>query len=99
MLSYKEIIHRSMFGFVLEVKPATKFNFLEELIPSSVPRKLKDLEITRVHHVEGASDWFLPCSINSVYYKHAFPETNIAPENRPSQKETSIPTIRFQVLC
>ena len=24
-------------------------------------------------------------------------ETNIAPENRPSQKETSIPTIHFQV--
>ncbi len=27
------------------------------------------------------------------------PETNIAPETRPSQKETSIPTIHFQVLC
>ncbi len=27
------------------------------------------------------------------------PETNIAPENRPSQKETSIPTIHFQVPC
>ena len=27
------------------------------------------------------------------------PETNIAPENRPSQKEISIPTIHFQVLC
>ncbi len=26
------------------------------------------------------------------------PETNIAPENRPSQKETSIPAIHFQVL-
>ena len=27
------------------------------------------------------------------------PKTNMAPENRPSQKETSIPTIHFQVLC
>ena len=27
------------------------------------------------------------------------PETNIAPANRPSQKETSIPIIHFQVLC
>ena len=27
------------------------------------------------------------------------PETNIAPENGPSQKETSIPTIHFQGLC
>ena len=26
-------------------------------------------------------------------------ETNIGPKNRPSQKETSIPTIHFQVLC
>ena len=25
------------------------------------------------------------------------PETNIAPQNRPSQKEISIPTIHFQV--
>ena len=27
------------------------------------------------------------------------PETNIAPENGPSQKETSIPTTNFQGLC
>ena len=27
------------------------------------------------------------------------PETNKAPENGPSLKETSIPTIHFQVLC
>ena len=27
------------------------------------------------------------------------PETNIAPENRPSQKEIHLPTIHFQVLC
>ena len=33
------------------------------------------------------------------YEALTLPETNIAPENRPSQKETSIPTIPFQVLC
>ena len=27
------------------------------------------------------------------------PETNVAPENGPSQKESSLPTIHFQVLC
>ena len=27
--------------------------------------------------------------------ENTLPETNIAPENRPSQKETSIPTIHF----
>ena len=34
-------------------------------------------------------------------YKNYTPETNIAPENRPSQKETtsSIPTIDFQGTC
>ena len=26
-------------------------------------------------------------------------ETDVATENRPSQKETRIPTIHFQVLC
>ena len=81
-----------MFNFALEVKPATKFKLLEELIPSSVPRKeLEDLEITRHSSCRSvASDWFLPCSINSVYYKHTLPETNIAPENRPSKKETIV---------
>ena len=29
-------------------------------------------------------------------YRVTLPETNIAPENRPSQKETIIPTIHFQ---
>ena len=29
--------------------------------------------------------------------RSTLPKTNIAPENRPSQKETSIPTIHFQV--
>ena len=31
--------------------------------------------------------------------KNTLPETNIAPENGPSQKETSIPTIHFQGIC
>ena len=31
--------------------------------------------------------------------KIAIPKTNIAPENGPSQKETSIPTIHFQGIC
>ena len=30
-------------------------------------------------------------------HSHALPETNMAPENRSSQKETSIPTIHFHV--
>ena len=31
--------------------------------------------------------------------ENTLPETNIAPENRLSQEETSIPTLHFQVLC
>ena len=30
------------------------------------------------------------------YFEVTLPETNIAPENKVSQKETSIPTIHFQ---
>ena len=30
-----------------------------------------------------------------VFEDFTLPETNIAPENRPSQKETNIPTIHF----
>ena len=35
------------------------------------------------------------CQYQLVYL--TLPETNMAPENRPSQKETSIPTIHFQM--
>ena len=40
-------------------------------------------------------------NLKQVWLTITLPETNIAPENRPSQKETSIPTptINFQVLC
>ena len=30
---------------------------------------------------------------------YTLPETNIAPTRKPSQKENSLPTIHFQVLC
>ena len=35
--------------------------------------------------------------VNSLVFI-ALPETNIAPENRPSQKERNFPTIIFGVL-
>ena len=44
------------------------------------------------------NDWL---NKKSKYHKTSsvtLPETNIAPENRPSQKETSIPAIHFQLL-
>ena len=34
-----------------------------------------------------------------MFMHYTLPETNIAPENIPSQKEISIPTIHVQVLC
>ena len=34
-----------------------------------------------------------------VSLNYTLPETNIAPEHTPSQKETSTPTIHFQGLC
>ena len=38
----------------------------------------------------------LDTSLRNMWDLSTLPETNIAPENRPSQKETSIPTIHFQ---
>ena len=35
----------------------------------------------------------------SVSFDVILPKANIAPENRPSQKETNLPTIHFQGLC
>ncbi len=31
----------------------------------------------------------------AIPVEHTLPETNIAPENRPPQQESSIPTIHF----
>ena len=46
--------------------------------------------------VDAAWCRLVPCFfLNGV----TLPETNIAPEHRPSQKETSLQTIHFQVLC
>ena len=46
----------------------------------------------------GGAFQFMNC-IGYWGLKITLPKTNMAPENRPSQKETSIPTIHFQVLC
>ena len=42
--------------------------------------------------------WWWWCSNYVSLPKGTLPETNIAPENRASQKERSIPTILFQGL-
>ena len=39
------------------------------------------------------------CMVYLPTWKVTLPKFNIAPENRPSQKETSLPTIIFQGLC
>ena len=39
--------------------------------------------------------WNVDTKIISNKCKSTLPETNIAPENIPSQKETNIPTIHF----
>jgi len=37
--------------------------------------------------------------VEAAIRRTTLPETNIAPENGPSQKETSLSTTHFQVLC
>ena len=36
---------------------------------------------------------------NGICCKNTLPRIKIAPDNGPSEKESSIPTIHFQVLC
>ncbi len=38
-------------------------------------------------------------SLDQDIYTSTLPATNIAPENRSSQKENNLPTINFQGLC
>ena len=49
--------------------------------------------------VEGLKKKSPKCWLRKKGWLYTLPETKIAPENRPSQKETSIPTIHFQVPC
>ncbi len=53
--------------------------------------------IPLTYHTFGKLVSHLPPVTRTRNRRHTLPETNIAPENRPSQKETSIPTIHFQV--
>ena len=39
------------------------------------------------------------CEVIVTVIPYTLPKTNIAPARKPSQKETSLPTIHFQVLC
>ena len=50
-------------------------------------------------HLVGKLSRYGGDSTNPATLCGTLPETNIAPENRPSQREASIPTIHFQVLC
>ena len=47
------------------------------------------------HAQFGFGAMFHETMIMDDYGRNTLPKTNIAPENRPSQKETSIPTIHF----
>ena len=64
---------------------------------------------TRIRYLrpESITEAYLLCRYRYIYVclhmqktsVNTLPETSMTPENRPSQKETSIPTIHFQGLC
>ena len=56
------------------------------------------LQLTPVEPPE-TSKRFVGFILSERSVTHTLPETNIAPENGPSQKESSLPTIHFQGLC
>ena len=49
--------------------------------------------------VSGKSRFQRHTKVSTILAHITLFKTNIAPENEPSQLETSIPTIHFQVLC
>ena len=61
--------------------------------------------VASIRRLENAMSWqlnFVWMKINNEsarICRNTLPETNIEPENWPSQKESSIRTIHFQVLC
>ena len=66
---------------------------LKRLEPASIEKKT-----TKHFRKLSFQPWGLLVSEFSSFRRSALPKTNIAPENRPSQKNNSIPTIHFQVL-
>ena len=81
------------------------WKYLQEMSTSGDLERMKSLSSAghhggvRVFHdtVEIARGLAFMASLLTVLLD-TLPETNIAPENRVCQKETSIPTIHFQVL-
>ena len=51
-----------------------------------------NISMSSLEREEQVYPLFIQCLQNTL------PETNVAPENRPSQKEISIPTSHFQVF-
>ena len=62
------------------------------------PRNRDPHKTTRIHW-KVIKIVFIMAQFDGTFGANTLPKTNIAPENRPSQKETGIPTVHFQVLC
>ena len=54
-------------------------------------------EMFQSHDASMTSPVYLPTFTINISHSCTLPETHVAPENRPSQKETSSPTIHLQV--
>ena len=68
-------------------------------VPVPVPPPPRQVITQHGKNGTGESTGRAPFQIVSERAKHTLPETNMTPENRPSEKETSILTIHFQELC
>ena len=82
-------------SFLLSIPSIPKCAECMEYLPSHFPLFMWPFF---TFHVGNPYIW----RIWDIVYKelhNTLPETNIAPENRPSQSESSIPTMHFQGLC
>ena len=90
---------RLCFTFISQSSPGVE---VARIVDMSHPYKSSPQKMA--YHVVAVGIFFgrifwkftLKVLAENMFFSLTLPETNIAPENRPSQKETSIPTIHFQ---
>ena len=67
-------------------------------VATTKPDSIWNDSLSHFSDSHGTSPVYFPYPWMVDFYG-TLPKTNIAPENRPSQKETSVPTVNFQGLC
>ena len=82
----------------IQAAPARRRNVKKSWVPLLCCHLVWWSWLRVVGYTRSTTQLIITIKLDMLYYI-TLPETNIAPENRPSQKETSLPTIHLQGLC